>query len=792
MTPLIRLGLAWIAGIVLAWWLNFPWEVVAWAVLPALGALLFYRRNPTARWTAILVFALAAGALRFIFSQPVINENHVAFYNDLPGSVTLTGIVDDEPDIRDNYVNLSLRAEALRLKGVTHVVTGWVLIRAPRYPEYSYGDRLTVSGRLETPPVFEDFSYRDYLARSDIHSLVLRCRLEYLAGNQGNPLWTLLFAFKKRAFQTINLILAEPHAALLNGILLGIRSGIPTDLYQAFNLTGTSHIIVISGSNIAVVVGILLLLGQKIIGKRLAPPLAISGIILYTLLVGADPSVSRAAVMGVVWVFAIWLGRPGLALNALVFSAVVLTLFNPLMLWDVGFQLSFMATLGLIVLSPVLERGFFGLLQPYLHDNRLNLVMALLSELVIITLAAQISTAPLIIYHFGRLSLVALLTNLLILPVQPLIMTLGGLAMLAGLLWLPLGQALAWLVWLPLAWTVLVAEWSARLPLASLSLDTFPLWLLGLSYAVIAAFIWWANRLTTPSAPRFHLPALGAMSTRLLLGGMAAVALLVWLVALSLPDGRLHVAFLDVGQGDAILVTLPDGQRLLVDGGPSAVQLNWRLGQQMPFWERTLALVVNTHPDTDHLAGLVSLFNHYQLGQVVVTNAVGKGEFYAQWQRQLAAANLTPLIGQAGMQLTWGNGVTGTILSPGPATGQPEDTNNRSLVLRLQMGRVSFLLPGDIEAPVEQALAHSGAPLAATVLKSAHHGSDTSSTEPLLAAVNPQIVIISVGADNRLGHPSPEVLARYLERGLTVLRTDQRGTIELSTDGEQLWVKTAR
>ncbi|HXV98656.1 MAG TPA: ComEC/Rec2 family competence protein, partial [Anaerolineae bacterium] len=178
-----------------------------------------------------------------------------------------------------------------------------------------------------------------------------------------------------------------------------------------------------------------------------------------------------------------------------------LTFLNPLILWDVGFQLSFTATLGLILLVPPLERTFFGLLQRLLKTEQVGLVMALLNELLIVTLAAQIITGPLIVYHFGRLSIVSLLTNLLILPVQPPIMIVGGLATLAGMLWLSLGQALGWLVWLPLAWTVRMVELTASLPYASLDLGAFPFWLLVLLYAALGAGVWSAQRPPPQSPP---------------------------------------------------------------------------------------------------------------------------------------------------------------------------------------------------------------------------------------------------------------------------------------------------
>jgi competence protein ComEC len=774
--------------------LDLPWPIVALAALPAGGALLLYRHTPQIRLAALAGLALAAGAFRLTFFQPAIDEGHVAFYNETPQAVSLTGVVANEPDVRDSYTNLRLRAESVELAGESRPVHGLVLVRASRFPEYAYGDRLTVRGQLETPPVFEDFSYKNYLARFGIHAMMRRNQIELVAGDQGNPFWAAMLAFKARASQSINRILAEPYASLLNGILLGIETGIPRGLYEAFNLTGTSHIIVISGSNISLVAGILLLLGQQLIGKRFAPPLAMAGILIYTFLVGADAAVSRAAVMGMIWVLSIWSGRPGLALNSLIASGLVLTLINPLILWDVGFQLSFMATLGLIVLVPPLERAAFSLLQRWLRTEQVGLAMALLNEMLIITLAAQIITGPLIVYHFGRLSLISLLTNLLILPVQPPIMVLGGLATLAGLLWLPLGQLLGWLVWLPLAWSVWMVELTARLPFASLDLGTFPFWLLVLVYAALAAGIWWANRPVEEkeATPHFRLPEIGTAATRLWVGGAGAVTLLAWLAVLALPDGRLHVAVLDVGQGDAILVTTPDGRQMLIDGGPSITDLNWRLGQEMPFWDRTLELVVNTHPDLDHLGGLVSLLDRYEVEQALVPDVEGDSQLYTEWETELAEAGLTPAIGQAGARLDLGGGVSARVLNPGPASRGEESPNNHSVVLHLQFGQISFLLPGDIEISVENRLVSDGAFLAATVLKSPHHGSKTSSGEIFLEAVDPQVAVISVGAENRFGHPSPEVLARYAERGLPVLRTDQHGTIEFVTDGQRLWVETAR
>ena len=333
------------------------------------------------------------------------------------------------------------------------------------------------------------------------------------------------------------------------------------------------------------------------------------------------------------------------------------------------------------------------------------------------------------------------------------------------------------------------------MPFASLDLGTFPFWLLVLLYAAIAAGVWAANQpgsADDEARPQFRLPEIGSLQTRLWLGSFGVIVLLIWLAVLALPDGRLHVAFLDVGQGDAILITLPKGDQILIDGGPSPTDLNWRLGQEMPFWDRTLELVINTHPDADHLGGLVSLLDRYTVEQALVADVEGGSQLYRAWSAELAEAHLTAIPAQAGMPLNLGQGVLATIISPGPAVEHIDEPNNHSIVLHLQFGQVSFLFTGDIEAPVEQKLVQIDAPLQATILKSPHHGSKTSSTETFLNAVNPQLVVISVGQDNRFGHPSPEVMERYAAHGLPVLRTDERGTIELITDGNGIWVETAK
>jgi competence protein ComEC len=270
--------------------------------------------------------------------------------------------------------------------------------------------------------------------------------------------------------------------------------------------------------------------------------------------------------------------------------------------------------------------------------------------------------------------------------------------------------------------------------------------------------------------------------------------ILLGLATAQLPDGRLHVTFLDVGQGDAILVTTPQGRQILVDGGPSPAALTSALGRQMPFWDRSIDLLVATHSDADHVTGLTEVLTRYKVGGWLESGRCDDDAIFAECQNLLEAARVPKYSARVGDRLDLGAGLSIEIIHPPRElmTGTASDSNNNSLVLRLVWGHASFLLTGDLAADGEQSLLRSDQVLEAKVLKVGHHGSGGSSTPDFLASVSPRFAAISVAAENQFGHPDQAVLKRLERLGATVLRTDEQGTIEFVTDGAGLWVKTEK
>jgi competence protein ComEC len=320
-----------------------------------------------------------------------------------------------------------------------------------------------------------------------------------------------------------------------------------------------------------------------------------------------------------------------------------------------------------------------------------------------------------------------------------------------------------------------------------------PVWLW--AYFIVLAVILWltGNRKAVINVINRVSVSLTKIPKKWVFSPLLVIALLTTLTAFTMPDNRLHVSFLDVGQGDAILIQTPNHQDILVDGGPSAQAISGELSQHLPFWDRTIELVVLTHPHLDHLTGLLEVLQRYKVQQVLYLDTDYQMPPEQEWLTLIHDKGVKATLAEAGQVINLGMGATSIeVINPIPDSSVPAMDNG--VVLRLSDGKVSFLLTSDISKEAELDLIARRAELSSTVLKVSHHGSDTSSSAAFLAVVDPQLAVISVGADNTFGHPGQETMARLTDTvGLDkIYRTDKNGTVEFITNGEKLWVKRER
>lgn len=716
--------------------------------------------------------ALCLGAARFQRTVPEVTPSFIAWYNDRDYETLITGVVADFPDVRDTYQNLRIQVESVDTGNLQPLpVSGLVLARLPDDETYRYGERLRLRGLLETPPENEDFSYRDYLARYGIHSLMKSAEATRLPGRGGNPFLAAVYTFKSRALKNLYHIFPDPEASLLAGILLGVESGLPPGLQQAFKDTGTAHIIAISGFNIAIIAGLFFAVFSRILGPQRGVMVAVFGIAIYTLLVGADAAVVRAAIMGTLSLFARQIGRRQDGLNTLAFTAALMAAWNPLVLGDVGFQLSFGATLGLILYAQPLQDWFIQWLSRYAQPGLAQKIAGPVGEYFLFTLAAQVTTLPIMAYHFRRISIVALIANPFILPVQPPVMIVSGLALLLSLLYLPLGQIVGILAWPFSAYTIRMVEFFHRMPNGVIVLGDANLAFVILFYATLLFLTFGRSHLKTIRP---------AWKPATALTGLSLLVFLVWQQALSAPDGRLHITFLDVGSGDAILIQTPSGRAVLVNGGPSPTQLSEGLGRRLPLLERKLDWLVVASTQEEQIAALPRLLDRFQPDHVLWSGNPQASYASRSLDRWLATQGIPIVNAEAGQSLDLGKGASLKVLA----------VSARGAVLLVEWEQFRVLLPCGLDFEALDALENGRAIGPVSTLLLAERGYAAANPPEWIQSLNPQIVVISVAADDPYGQPDKETLENLAD--YTVLRTDLNGWIRISTDGRTMWVEAER
>lgn len=717
--------------------------------------------------------AFLLGAARYQQSLPIVNEQHIARYNDRPQEVVVIGYLVAPPDVRDRYANL--RVEATRIDvgdGAKIPVHGLMLARAIRADELTYGALVRLRGHLVTPPKNEEFSYREYLSLQGVYSLMADAQVTDLRIYVGNNFLARLYRFREAGLQRLHRLFPDPEASLLAGILLGNDNGLPPSLQQAFKDTGTAHIIAISGFNIAIIAGLFVTIFSRLLGERRGTLLAALGVILYTLLVGAMPSVVRAAIMGTLSMYARQVGRRANGLNTLLLTAAIMCAFSPSTLWDVSFQLSFGATAGLILYAGPLQEWASRVLARRVNPALARNLAGPLAEYLLFTLAAQVTTLPILAYHFRRLSLVSLLANPFILPAQPPTMVLGGLALLGSALWLPAGQALAWPAWPFPAYTIRMVELFNRLPHGSLSLKVFPFWLLVGFYVLLLGMTF------SPQPLRRKVSAI--LSPTLILTALGIAVFLTWSAVFRAPDGRLHVTFLPVGTAEAILIQTPGGGSVLINGGESPSTLSDALGRRLSPFHRKLDWLVIAVPQEQQIAALPRILDFYPPESVLWAGRRTASEAAQQLERRLTEMQVPihPAITGSGLDL--GYGCRLDVL----------DTTPRGAVFLLSYGNFRALLPVGADPDTLSRLEYGKTVGVVSTLLLADSGNALLNPPEWIETLRPQLILLSVAAGDPNGLPHPETLQNVA--GYTLLRTDADGWIEIASDGNRFWAATQR
>ncbi|MGB2869206.1 MAG: DNA internalization-related competence protein ComEC/Rec2 [Bacteroidota bacterium] len=782
--PALRVALLLAGGVLLGEQFRFdPVPILCCAGLLLVVSLVLSPFERFNRWAFLClhVLVLTTGISLHVWQREEFSAKQLQPLCD-DERVVVNGVVETTPAAQGRHWSFVLRILSMERLGRREEVGRRVLVSAKGSNQF-FSDSVNIGLRVQLVATVVripgqrnpgDFDYGRYCELNDIQGMIVvqaPAGWKNLERSSAPSLDGWIESCQKEFYRILDHLHTPSHASFLKGIILGYRGDISLEVKQSFMDTGTIHILAVSGSNVAVVALVFYsAFGLFRLPRKIIVLLTVAGLLFYMLVTGSSPSVVRATIMGIVILCATLFERKADIYNSLSVSAIILILMNTNVLFDPGFQLSFSAVLSIVYFYPLLEQGIKKIPEKYEEIKAIDYTLKLFA----VSLAAQIGTIPFTAHYFGRVSLVSVLANLLVVPLSGLNTVIG----FAELALAPLGRWLVesyvavndFLIWFLLGF-VRVA---ARVPYAFVETP---------EYGFLVVAVYYAGTIAVANIDK-------QLARKWLIVG--AIVLANVLMAKNLIAGNrvpLRVTALDVGQGDALFVEFPNGKNLLIDAGPMSAREDAGERYIGPFLRRkgvrSLDVMLVSHPHSDHIGGMGYLLKHVSVRTLVQVDTIPVSQLHREVIETSRMQAVSSRLVKAGVQISPDSGARLYVVNPRSAS-KVKNLNNASIALKLVYGATSILFVGDAEdeAEGEMRLRYASF-LSSDILKAGHHGSKTSSGEEFLKLVRPSMSIVSVGTKNKFHHPSPEVLERMGDCGIKIFRTDKEGAVIFESNGNE-------
>ena len=715
-------------------------------------------------------------------------------------NLEVTAIVLSQKEEKDYNYTYKIKL----LKGKNKNKCLYLKIDKKQEVNLEYGDKIFITGEFQEPQGMRNeggFNYKEYLKSLNIYGSVKAKNIKVIEQNKGNIFMNFTYKISDEIKENIEEFMGEKYSGLLIGLLLGDSSKIDENIEENFKITSLTHILAVSGAQVSYIIVAMYSLLKRKIGIQKTRVVIIASLIFYTALTGFSPSIVRAGIMGIILMISGLVFRKNDIINSIAISLFFMLVYNPFLLENVGLQLSYLGTIGIIGFNKTIILILKNIQirnrkWKYKINRKLILLISKIKEILAVTMSASLAVVPVMIYHFNLFGTYFLITNLLASIIIGPITLLGTLLVIISFISINIAKILSYILKFLIDILLFISSFS-KLPISKIYIPTPTITFIIIIYLslIISLFIYKVFHERNPNTTILRVRNLLALvkykfkqNRNDIIKRIVIINIVIFLCIIFIPRD-LKINFVDVGQGDSTFIITPKNKTILIDGGGSNtgsfdVGENTLLPYILDKGYNKIDLMIISHFDSDHVGGLLTILEEIKVEKVLIAKQEEQSENYKRFLNIVKEKNIPVIVGKRGDKINIEKDLYLDILFPESEQIEENVINNNSLVFNIHYNNFSMLFTGDIEEIAEKRIIEitNKSRLKADIIKIPHHGSKTSSTRELLEIVLPKIALIGVGKDNLFGHPSSETIDKLDELEIKTYRTDINGEIMINVN----------
>mgnify|MGYP004453575087 CR=1 FL=1 len=784
---LFFITIAWIFGII--WGLYLKISIVLF-VIPLIFTYTYLTIKKKIRLRKYVILFLVSVIISNI-QITLLEKSFDEKYKNVSENLEIVGTIISNPMDKQYKNQYILKVEKIN-ENKSYKNTNLQLNVKKEEKLLSYGDKIIIKGNFEEASSARNeggFDYKQYLKSKNVYGIISVDKKDIKLIKKNNVDVIDLLANKVSNSMKIKIEqnLSNETSKLLSGILIGNKNNLQKEIQEDFRNSSLSHVLAISGMHVSyIMLGITFVINKMKFNKKISKIITIFILLFFIILTGKTASVTRACFMSSYIILASLFHKKAHVLASISISLLIILIINPYLILDIGLQLSYGGTIGIVLIYPILKK-----LKKKKEDKNskfkkiIHKVKEKILDIILITISANLVIFPIVLFHYNTISFTFIISNLLISPIIGIIIILGFISVFASYIISPISKVMFLILQTFLNLLIKIAHFCAELPFSKVYFPTPKIYVIIIYYVFLIFIILERNKIIV----------IKKINKKIII--IFVIIIIILNLILNFIPKTFTISFIDVGQGDSMLISTPKGKKILIDGGGSRDEESFNIGKQtlIPYLLNKgitkLDYILISHFDSDHATGVAQILGKIDVSSIILTRQLEENDIYRHILSIAKEKKIKLIYVKEGDVLKIG-GIKISIIHPENKLMINNPMNNNSIVCKVEYNSFSMLLTGDIEMEAEELILRKNINLKADVLKVAHHGSKTSTTGEFLKAINPKVALIGVGKNNNFGHPSNEVIQRLKENGTRIYRTDENGEISITVNKKGRIIKIQR